>query len=94
MVMKFIKRFIFRFKRRSKDSIDPTMDNVVNSMFLCQPLYDELKTKCHPDRYTDTEQAKQAELLFQALQKHRHNYNEMQVLKEQINSLWEERNVK
>lgn len=91
MVIKFIKRFISLFKRTSKDLTDPTMDNVVNSMFLCQPLYDELKTKCHPDVYTDAEQAKHAELLFQALQKHRHNYNEMLLLKEQILALWKER---
>ena len=94
MVMRFIKRITSIFKRKREEATDPTMDNVVNSMFLCKPLYDELKTKCHPDRYTDIEQSKRAELLFQSLQKHIDNYNEMLVMKEQINSLWDERNVK
>lgn len=89
--MKFVKRFISHFRRRDTDSTDPTMENVVNSMFLCQPLYNELKAKCHPDRYIDIEQAKQAEMLFQSLQKHKYNYNEILELREQINTLWESR---
>ena len=47
-----IKRIISLFskkRKQKKQEISPEMTNVVNSMFLCNPLYDKLKVICHPD---------------------------------------------
>lgn len=61
------------------------MTNIMNSMFLCNPLYDKLKVKCHPDRFIDEKQKCIAENLFQELQKHRYNYDELLEIELQIN---------
>lgn len=61
------------------------MTNVVNSMFLCNPLYDKLKVKCHPDRFIDENQKIDAEKLFQELQKYRYNYDKLLEIELQIN---------
>lgn len=53
------------------------MTNVINSMFLCTPLYDKLKVKCHPDRFVDENQKLIAENLFQELQKNKYNYDRL-----------------
>lgn len=75
------------FTCKNEISINHEMDNVVNSMFLCDPIYDKLKVKCHPDRFTNEEQKQKAEELFQLLQKHRYNYEELIKLKIQIEEL-------
>jgi hypothetical protein len=53
------------------------MTNVINSMFLCTPLYDKLKVKCHPDRFVDENQKLIAENIFQELQKNKYNYDRL-----------------
>lgn len=62
------------------------MTNVVNSMFLCSPLYDKLKVKCHPDRFIDENQKAVAENLFQELQSHKYNYDKLLEIELQINN--------
>lgn len=62
------------------------MINVVNSMFLCTPLYDKLKVKCHPDRFIDENQKAVAENLFQELQSHKYNYGKLLEIELQINN--------
>lgn len=66
------------------------MDNVVFSMFNSKPLYDELKAKCHPDRYLSPEKNAEALFLFQELQKNKNNYEEMLKLKPKIEELYRE----
>jgi hypothetical protein len=79
---------IFSKKKSPKQNeSNQEMINVVNSMFLCNPLYDKLKVKCHPDRFIDENQKSLAENLFQELQKHRHNYEKMLEIELQINRL-------
>lgn len=75
------------FNKKKDITINCEMDNVVNSMFLCEPIYNKLKVKCHPDRFTNEEQKQKAEELFQLLQKHRYNYNELIKLEIQIEEL-------
>ena len=63
------------------------MNNIINSMFLCGPIYDKLKSKCHPDRFIDKKQKEIAEDLFKQLQECRYNYNELLKLEFEINRL-------
>ncbi len=83
-----MKRFFAKIKklfvRKKEVTINHEMDNVVNSMFLCEPIYNKLKVKCHPDRFTNEEQKQQAEELFQLLQKSRYNYEELKALETKI----------
>lgn len=77
--MVFEKLFsLFSKKEKTKQDLNKSeMTNVVNSMFLCTPIYDRLKVKCHPDRYIDENQKKIAENLFQELQEYRFNYEKL-----------------
>ena len=96
MVMKFIDWIIAFFsKKRNKSEVETSfqMENVVNSMFLSKSVYDELKTKCHPDRYVDDQQKELAQQLFQKLQKSRYNHKQLLELKEQIFHLWKHRKL-
>lgn len=58
--------------------------NILKSSFLSQQLYDELKVKCHPDRFPDDEEKNRiANQIFQEISKNRHNYKKLLELKEQ-----------
>lgn len=75
------------FSKKEKTKIETSnseMTNVVNSMFLCAPIHDKLKVKCHPDRFIDENQKIIAENLFQELQKHRYNYEKLLEIELQI----------
>lgn len=85
-----IKRIISLFSKKRKpkeQEIKPEMTNIVNSMFLCNPLYDKLKVICHPDRFIEENQKSIAETLFQELQKHRYNYEKLLEIELQIKNL-------
>ncbi len=87
-----IKRIISLFskkRKQKKQEISPEMTNVVNSMFLCNPLYDKLKVICHPDRFIEVNQKTIAENLFQELQKNRYNYDKLLELELMINDFVE-----
>lgn len=87
MIKKIVS--LFSKKRKPKETdINPEMTNVLNSMFLCNPLYDKLKVKCHPDRFIEDNQKFIAETLFQELQKHRHNYEKLLEIELQINDFF------
>jgi len=74
-------------RKQSVQEINPEMTNVVNSMFLCNPLYDKLKVICHPDRFIEESQKSVAENLFQELQKHRYNYEKLLEIELHINEM-------
>ena len=74
-------------KTKTDDDIN-SMTNVVNSMFLCQPLYDKLKSKCHPDRFVETIQKEKAEVLFKELQKYRYNIEKLNEIAPLIEELY------
>lgn len=70
-----------KFKNESlKQEID--FSNIINSSFNSIQLYDELKVKCHPDRFpTDKEKNAIAEALFQEITKSKTNINRLNELK-------------
>ena len=72
-----------RFKKESlKQNID--FDNIINSSFNSIKLYDELKVKCHPDRFpTDKEKNRIAENIFQEISKNKNNVKRLLELKEE-----------
>lgn len=64
------------------------MSNAINSMFNSQCLYDQLKVKCHPDRFPNDENKRnRAENLFQELQKNRYNVEVLRELESEIYEL-------
>lgn len=71
-----------KFKKESKDG-EIDFGNIINSSFHVKPLYDELKIKCHPDKFpVDSEKNKIALELFQEIAKNRTNYKKLIELKE------------
>ncbi len=72
-----------RFKNESlKEDID--FGNIINSSFNSAQLYDELKVKCHPDRFsTDEEKNAIAGDLFQEITKNKNNVKRLLELKQE-----------
>jgi hypothetical protein len=71
-----------QFKRQAKEG-DIDFGNIINSSFHVKPLYDELKLKCHPDRFpNDIEKNQIALELFQEISKNKTNYKKLIELKE------------
>ena len=71
-----------KLKKESRDSnID--FDNIINSSFNSNKVYDELKIKCHPDRFpNDSEKNQIAEGIFQEISKNKNNIKRLFELKE------------
>lgn len=64
-----------------KEDVD--FRNIITSSFHTQPLYNELKVKCHPDRFPNDEIKKKiANALFQEISKNKTNYKKLVELKE------------
>lgn len=86
---------VFKEKLKSKDSarqkfkkesLEQEIDfgNIINSSFNSKQLYDELKIKCHPDRFpNDAEKNKIADNLFQEITKNKNNIKYLLELKEE-----------
>ena len=80
-----------RFKRKPNakqkfkdESLAQEVDfnNIINSSFNSNELYDILKVKCHPDRFpTDPKLNEIAEKLFQEITKSKTNVKRLQELK-------------
>ena len=88
VIMRFFpKKIKIEDNTPSENSSTQKMNNVLNSMFLCTPLYDKLKLKCHPDRFLDDAKKSIAEQLFQELQKNRYNYDELINLETKIREI-------
>lgn len=70
-----------KMKRESlEDKID--FNNIINSSFNSKQLYDELKIKCHPDRFpTETEKNIIAVNLFQEITENKNNAKRLDELK-------------
>jgi hypothetical protein len=70
------------FKREAKSG-EIDFGNIINSSFHVKPLYDELKVKCHPDRFIDDTEKNQIALeLFQEISKNKTDYKKLVELKE------------
>jgi hypothetical protein len=60
------------------------IDNIINSSFNSAALYNELKVKCHPDRFvTDSAKNEIANSIFQEIVKNKTNYKKLLRLKEE-----------
>lgn len=57
--------------------------NVINSSFHANELYDMLKKKCHPDRFTDMKEQEVANQLFQQITQHKRNYKKLRELQQE-----------
>ena len=63
-------------------SID--FSNVLNNAFNSKKIYDELKKKCHPDRFVDdAEREAIANDLFQRITQNQHNIDNLNKLREE-----------
>jgi len=71
----------FQFKKDTqKEEID--FGNIITSSFHVKPLYDELKVKCHPDRFPNDKDKNAIALdLFQEITKNKTNYKKLMELK-------------
>lgn len=70
--------------KHKKEGRNSTIDfgNIINSSFNSRQLYDELKRKCHPDRFVDDKDKNEyAEKLFQEISKNQTNYDKLIELK-------------
>lgn len=79
-----IKRIPSTKQRYKEKSIAQEVDfnNIINSSFHSNELYDILKVKCHPDRFpTDPELNEIADRLFQEITKSKTNIKRLQELK-------------
>ncbi len=71
-----------QFKKEAKEGVFD-FGNIINSSFHVKPLYDELKVKCHPDRFpTDDKMNAVALELFQEISKNKTDYQKLMELKE------------
>lgn len=77
-----------RIKKKLLENSDVDFDNIINSAFSAQKLYDELKIKCHPDRFQDEKLRVEATRIFQEITENKYNYKILiQLKKEAINKL-------
>ncbi len=74
-------RIIHKIKEESlNEEID--FNNIINSSFHSLSLYNELKVKCHPDRFpNDEEKNLLAQSLFQEITKNKTNLKRLRELK-------------
>lgn len=96
-ITEFLVIIFLLFKRKTKvketvkskfktDSLKGEIDfhNIIDSSFNSMKLYDELKVKCHPDRFpTDKEINKIADSLFQEINNNKTNTKRLLELKEE-----------
>lgn len=70
-------------KQRILETSVVDFDNVINSAFAAKILYDKLKVKCHPDRFTDKGLNVEATRIFQEITKNKYDYKALLHLKEE-----------
>ena len=68
-------------KKALSENVD--FDNIVNSAFHAKALYDQLKVKCHPDRFVNEPARERLALeLSQQISKNKNNVKELQIIKQ------------
>lgn len=92
VIIFFLLLFTFRRgttrveKQKLRESIKSDVDfqNIINSSFHATEIYNELKVKCHPDRFIgDVEKNATANRIFQEVTKNKMNYKRLQELKKE-----------
>ena len=73
---------IVKGRKKNEQSID--YSSLFSSMENGQQLFNQLKVRCHPDRYIGTEKQALAEEIFKQVQANSTNYSKLLVLKERI----------
>ncbi len=87
---------LFRSTSNKRDSAKQegeqiNFSSLFTSMENGEKLFNQLKVRCHPDRFAGTDKETIAEHLFKAVQSNRTNYSKMIELKKQIeNELYNE----
>lgn len=72
-----------KLKRESFDR-DIDFDNIINSSFNSNEIYNELKVKCHPDKFpNDKDKNETADNLFQEITKNKNNVKRLLELKKE-----------
>ena len=89
VIIFFLLLFAFRRgttrveKQKLRESIKSDVD-FQNSSFHATEIYNELKVKCHPDRFIgDVEKNATANRIFQEVTKNKMNYKRLQELKKE-----------
>ena len=92
VIIFFLLLFAFRRgttrveKQKLRESIKSDVDfqNIINSSFHATEICNELKVKCHPDRFIgDVEKNATANRIFQEVTKNKMNYKRLQELKKE-----------
>ena len=92
VIIFFLLLFAFRRgttrveKQKLRESIKSDVDfqNIINRSFHTTEIYNELKVKCHPDRFIgDVEKNATANRIFQEVTKNKMNYKRLQELKKE-----------
>ena len=92
VIIFFLLLFAFRRgttrveKQKLRESIKSDVDfqNIINRSFHATEIYNELKVKCHPDRFIgDVEKNATANRIFQEVTKNKMNYKRLQELKKE-----------
>ena len=92
VIIFFLLLFAFRRgttrveKQKLRESIKSDVDfqNIINISFHATEIYNELKVKCHPDRFIgDVEKNATANRIFQEVTKNKMNYKRLQELKKE-----------
>ena len=92
VIIFFLLLFAFRRgttrveKQKLRESIKSYVDfqNIINNSFHATEIYNELKVKCHPDRFIgDVEKNATANRIFQEVTKNKMNYKRLQELKKE-----------
>lgn len=80
---KYVETEAERIKRKVMQEGEIDFGNTLKSAFHAQELYDELKVRCHPDRFpADAEKNRIATEIFQKIVENRSNYKKLMELKE------------
>ena len=59
------------------------MNNIIQSIFQAESLYDKLKIKCHPDRFVNDELLMhKAENLYKEITENKRNFSKLQELQQ------------
>lgn len=79
---KHVETEVERIKRKVMQEGEIDFGNTLKSAFHAQELYDELKVRCHPDRFpADAEKNRIATEIFQKIVESRNNYKSLLELK-------------
>jgi hypothetical protein len=84
IILKFKRKKVLEFNDQilnESKKADVDMGNIVDSIYHSKSLYDKLKAKCHPDRFTDSELNIIADRIFQEITQNKRNYKKLLELK-------------